>query len=304
MIDPAGADELSASIAALYRAPLEEFVNRRAALAKDLRAAKQREAADRVKALRKPSRMAWVLDSVVHEDPAALARLDAALQQAQSGADLRTALETVKSAVRDLAAIGARVAVRAGQPVEPSAVITAMYAVIGDAGALESLRSGLLVDVPDAGGLDMLVATVREQSPMSTPPSRATSLEAAKAESTSDSVTGDGEAEKEVEAARLAAQDAEAARQRAELAKAAQAELRRAAAALAEISERARHAENAVRDAQKQLDTAEQALLKAQTEARVRRTALERAHNDASAAAAALKDAEQSVTQARANVGL
>src|SRR3954468_6143473 len=148
MTEPLSVNEHSESIRGLYRGPLEEFVSRRAALVKELRAAKRREDADTVKALRKPSRMAWVLDSIVHEDSSALAGLDAALQHAQSGADLRSALDAVKAAVRDLAAIGARVAVRAGQPVEPSAVMTALYAVIGDASALESLRSGELVDVP------------------------------------------------------------------------------------------------------------------------------------------------------------
>src|SRR5689334_24504725 len=101
---------------AVYRGPLEEFVSRRDALVKELRAAKRREDADRVKALRKPSRTAWVLDNIVHEDPASIEHLSAAIgsaQAVQSGADLRAAMENLRAAIRDVAAAGARVAIRA-----------------------------------------------------------------------------------------------------------------------------------------------------------------------------------------------
>jgi hypothetical protein len=266
MTQPVIPNELATAILAVYRGPLEEFVSRRDALVKQLRATKQREAADRVKALRKPSRMAWVLDSVVHEDPASIEQLAAAIKEAQTGADLRTAFETVKAAIRDVAAVGARVAVRAGQPIEPNALISALHAVIGDATAFADLRAGRLVEVPEAGGLDMLVATtVRDRpakttSPPPTPPDRG----AAKTE--------------------------------------AHANLRRAEASLAEVSERSEHAAQSVLNAQKSLDAAERALLHAQSEAQARRADLERVQNDAEAAAAALQDAEQAVVAARARV--
>jgi hypothetical protein len=44
-------------------------------------------------------------------------------------------LETVKAAVRDVAAAGARVAIRARHPIEANAIATAVHAVIGDASA-------------------------------------------------------------------------------------------------------------------------------------------------------------------------
>ena len=72
MTQPPEPSELETALLAVYRGPLEEFVSRRDALAKQLRAAKRREDADRVKALRKPSRTAWVLDAIVHEDPASI----------------------------------------------------------------------------------------------------------------------------------------------------------------------------------------------------------------------------------------
>src|SRR4051794_9148400 len=153
--------ELETAMLAVYRGPFEEFVSRRDALVKELRAAKRREDADRVKALRKPSRTAWVLDNIVHEDPASIGQLSAAISAAQtvhSGADLRAAMENVRAAIRDVAAAGARVAIRAGQPIDPSALVTAVHAVIGETSAFNDLRAGRLVDVPDGGGLDILSA--------------------------------------------------------------------------------------------------------------------------------------------------
>src|SRR5215467_13375377 len=158
MTQPVTQIELEPAIVAVYHGPLDEFVSRRDALVKQLRAAKRREDADRVKLLRKPSRMAWVLDTLVREDSASLERLAAAIGAAQTGADLRAALEAVKAAVRDVAAAGARAAIRAGHPIEANAITTAVHAVIGDASAFAELRAGRLVDVPEGGGLDMLTA--------------------------------------------------------------------------------------------------------------------------------------------------
>src|SRR5262245_25402114 len=132
MSEPLTPIELETAIVAVYHGPLEEFVGRRDALVKQLRAAKRRDDADRVKLLRKPSRMAWVLDNIVDEDPASIEQLASAISEAQKGADLRTTLDTVKAAVRGVAAAGARVAIRAGQPIEPNTIATAVHAVIGD----------------------------------------------------------------------------------------------------------------------------------------------------------------------------
>src|SRR5947199_1661722 len=95
---------LETAIVAVYRAPLEDFISRRDQLAKQLRAEKRRDDAALVKALRKPSRTAWTLDGIVHEDPASIDRLAAAIAEAQTGAVLRIALEAVKEAIRDVAA--------------------------------------------------------------------------------------------------------------------------------------------------------------------------------------------------------
>jgi hypothetical protein len=260
--------ELEAAIIAVYRGPLEAFVSRRDALAKQLRAAKRREDADRVKLLRKPSRMAWVLDNIVDEDGAAIERLSAAIRDAQGSTDLRIAVETIKAAVHGVAAAAARVAIRAGQPIDANTIAIAVHAVIGEAGALEALRAGRLVEVPEAGGLEMLtvgVSAATAPRPLEAPP---------------------------------ASEPAEAA----PIAEAARADLRRAEMLLAGLQERSAHAMQSVHDAQKALDVAEREVLNAQAQALARRTDLERARQNAEVAASAMRDAERIVAAARARV--
>lgn len=280
MTQPLTPIELETAMVAVYHGPLEEFVGRRDALVKQLRAEKRREDADRVKLLRKPSRMAWVLDNIDHEDSAAIEQLAAAVSHAQQGADLRTALETVKAAVRAVAAAGARVAIRAGQPIEANAIATAVYAVIGDAKAFGELRAGRLVEVPEGGGLDMLttikvIAPTATIPPGSTPPA--------------------GEPAKGAPRAQPEMPDAE-------LAKAARADLHRAEALLVELRERAERTMQSVRDAQKELDAAERELLNAQAEAKAKRADVERARQDAEAAASAMREAEHALAASRARV--
>ena len=284
------ASELETALLAVYRGPLEEFVSRRDALVKQLRAAKRREDADRVKALRKPSRTAWVLDSVVHEDPASIAQLSAAIsaaQTVQSGADLRAVLDNVRTAIRDVATAGARVAIRAGQPIDASTLVTAVHAVIGETSAFSDLRAGRLVDVPDGGGLDILTAIT-----ISVPSSPSV---AASSQTTAVPVPEPPKAEPSAQAAKQAAQEAERAI-------AARADLHRAEASLAEAREQTDPAEQSVRESHAELDAAERAVSQAQADAEARRADVERARRDAQAAAAHVRDAERAVAAARARI--
>ena len=290
MVESPEPSELETAIPAVYRGPLEAFVSRRDALAKQLRAAKRREDADRVKALRKPSRTAWVLDNIVYEDPASIDQLSAAISAAQtveSGADLRVALDNVRTAIRDVAAAGARVAIRAGQPIDASTLVTAVHAVIGETSAFSDLRAGRLVDVPDGGGLDILTAITIS---LPTSPSVASSSQSASAPvpALPNAVPG--------------AQSATQAAQEAERVSAARANLQRAEASLADARAQSDRAEQSVRDSQAKLDAAEQALLRAEAEAQARRADVERARRDAEAAAAQVRDAERAVAAARARV--
>lgn len=271
--------DLETAIDAVYRGSLEEFISRRDALVKQLRAAKRREDADRAKVLRKPSRMAWVLDNIVDEDSASIDQLTAAIRNAQSGADLRTAVDTVKAAVRAVASAGARVAIRAGQPVDANTIAAAVHAVIGDASAFEQLLTGRLVEVPEGGGLEMLT-TIKVIAPATSPPPNAPPPQ---------------EPAKAAPRAGPAAQDAE-------LAKTALADVRRAEMSLEEVRERSEHAVQSVRAAEKELANAERELLNAQAEAQARRADVERARQNAEVAASAVRDGERAVAVARALV--
>ena len=290
MTQPSEPSELETAILAVYGGPLEEFVSRRDALVKQLRAAKQREDADRVKALRKPSRTAWVLDTVVHEDPSVLDPLSAAISAAQtvhSGADLRTAMENVRTAIRDVAAAGARAAIRAGQPVDASALVTAMHAVIGETSAFNDLRAGRLVDVPDGGGLDILSAITINvpESPAVAPLSKPTPAPVAASPNVEPTAATSKRATEEAERAAVA-----------------RADLERAEATLADASEQSERVERTVRDAQAKLDVAEQALAAAQAATQTRRAELEQARRDAEVATTRVRDAERSIAAARARL--
>jgi len=296
MTQPLDPTELETALLAVYHGPFDEFISRRDTLAKQLRAAKRREDADRVKVLRKPSRTAWVLDTVVHEDPAVIEQLVKAInaaQTVQTGADLRAAVETIRTAIRAVAAVGAHVAIRAGQPIDASVLVTALHAVIGETTAFNDLRAGRLIDVPDGGGLDILAAlpslTLSAPPPSTASPAAPQKLAPSK------------------EAAAHAAVEAatQAAARRAELAiaaKAARADLRRAETTLAEVREQAERVGRVMRDAQSQLAAAEQALSRAEAEARERRADVERTRQDSDAAAARVRDAERAVAKARARV--
>jgi len=97
----------------LYGLPLDEFVGARDALAKELRAAGQRDEAAAVKALKKPSVAAWAVNQALRTQGKAARELwkaGDALAAAQekvlagkgSGADLRAATERERAAVEPL----------------------------------------------------------------------------------------------------------------------------------------------------------------------------------------------------------
>lgn len=97
----------------LYGAPLEEFVARRDALAKELRASGDRDGAAAVKKLPKPTRAAWAVNRLVRDRPdeirallTAGKTLEGAQQQLLEGADrevLRDAAEAARRLVEALA---------------------------------------------------------------------------------------------------------------------------------------------------------------------------------------------------------
>lgn len=264
--------ELESAIQDVFRGSLEEFVQRRDTLAKQLRANKKPEDAEKVKALRKPSRAAWALDCAVHDDAGSVERLAAALsaaQEAQSrgGGDLRSALEKVRTATRAVAEAAAR-ATAGAHPMEAASLVAAVTAVIGDANAFEALRAGRLADIPEAGGLDFLTAVA---------PAVRTSPAAAA-----------GRTPQETKESKRAA--------------AARAELERAEAALSEARERSKTAQRALQEAEAKWAAAERQLERARDEATLRRADVERARSDANVAAAQEREAERAVGRMRLRI--
>jgi hypothetical protein len=110
-------EDIETRIDELYALTLDRFIPERDSLATELRAAGDREAAERVKSQRKPVVAAWALNRLAREDPSGIEELAAAggrLRDAQrralSGGDtepLRTATHERRTLVARLAA-GAR----------------------------------------------------------------------------------------------------------------------------------------------------------------------------------------------------
>jgi hypothetical protein len=145
----------------LYAASLGDFTPLRDARAKELKADKAAAAA--VKALRKPSMAAWVVNLLVRREAEQVAQVlsvGAALREAQAsldGAELRALTRQrrqLTSAVTTRArAAAADEGVRVTQAVADQVEATLTAAML-DAGAAEAVRSGLLVSALAATGVD------------------------------------------------------------------------------------------------------------------------------------------------------
>ncbi|MEY2453155.1 MAG: hypothetical protein QOD92_2729 [Acidimicrobiaceae bacterium] len=143
----------------LYRLDPAEFVPARDQLAKELRAAGQREEAAAVKALRRPTVPAWALNQVSHAHPDEVqALLDAAddartAQQAVlEGADretLRDALNSRRAALRAVARHARDVVEQSGRSADAQEreVDAALLTIVDSPELTETLRRGELVDV-------------------------------------------------------------------------------------------------------------------------------------------------------------
>jgi hypothetical protein len=167
--------ELDDDIDALYGLPLEEFVPERDALAKRLRGAKRRDDADAVKALRKPSVVAWAANQVLRARPderEALLAAGDALRTAQerllagkgdAGA-AREAADAERRAVGDLVAAARGLARTGGFPSDSvlDRVRETLHAAATDDGVRGEVASGRLSREhrPAAfGGLDGFAVT-------------------------------------------------------------------------------------------------------------------------------------------------
>jgi len=138
-------DDLESAIAHIYAEPPSGFVAARAALVKELKAAKRKGDAATVASLRRPTKLAWALGEAARQAPEAAAAFFAAVSAlAQPDVDLRRRTTDLRGAVSDL--------VRAVEHSDTAEVTAALLATAADTSATADLRLGRLAEVPAAGG--------------------------------------------------------------------------------------------------------------------------------------------------------
>jgi hypothetical protein len=263
---------LERAIADVYGGPLEDFIRRRDALAKELRSAGDRDLVSTVKSLRKPSRRAWALNLGAQSPGNLIEPLAAAVAEmieAQSaGADVRGAIARLRGAVRGFADHAADASERAGHRTEPGVLVNAVLAVLGNPESFNRLRGGHLVDVPEAGGLDFLASL---PAPAAHDPAPAHAGAHASADTSAE------------ETAELAPAAREAARQ--------------AASVRADARARSEAAQQVLDEAESLLRAATERVRHAEAEERAARDHRDRARHEAEAAAARLLEAESAVAE-------
>ena len=156
----------------LYALPVEEFTKARDELAKELRKAGKKEAADQVKSLRKPSVSAWAVNQAVRRRPQeakALVKAGDELRKAQRGvvsgrdpAQLREANSAHRRLVEELtdearAALEERGAAAAGTVTR---VAQTLRAASIDKEASKALTAGTLAEDVEQAGFGPLLAAV------------------------------------------------------------------------------------------------------------------------------------------------
>jgi len=264
----------------LYGLPLDAFVGERDALAKELRAAGQRDEANAVKALKKPSVAAWAVNQALRTQSKAARELwkagdalaaaqEAILAGKGSGADLRAATERERAAVEPLVDAARGLLTASGGDLSEATIERVRQTL--HAGAID----------PDAREEVALGRAVRERAPQGlfgggvaeAPAPRARKAEAAPAKRGS---KADAPAKRDSKADAAAKREA-AKREREEAAR----ERTEAAA-----RERARKA------AQQRVDKAEKALATAEQRTADAAERLDQARGDERAAAEALAEAK------------
>jgi hypothetical protein len=155
----------------LYGLPLDEFTPARNVLAKELRAEGDRDAAQSVRALRKPSRAAWAVNQLVRAEPelveallGAGGELRQAHRQAASGRgaeQLRGAAEAERAAVDRLMARAPDVLGEAPGAALADAMRNTLHAASSDDEARELIGEARLVDAVRPVGLGPVPAGLR-----------------------------------------------------------------------------------------------------------------------------------------------
>ncbi len=155
-------DDLDSRIDALFGGPPGEFTAARDALVKELRAGGEREEADRVKGLRRPTRIAAELNRLARERPGAMADAVAA---AEGLAEAQEELLAGKGGAEALRTAGDREAEAVAALSPDPGVRAALRAAARDEAARGDLQRGRLTADPDPGGGEGLFAAAPAPAP-------------------------------------------------------------------------------------------------------------------------------------------
>ena len=304
--------DLDSAADELYRASPDDFVERRKQQAAEARAAKDRDLAKAILALRRPTRSAWLVNLLAKEAPTevtALLELGAALADAQrrgSGADLRRLSQerhqTIETLTRRAVALAADRGHHAAEATRQE-VSQTLQAALADQEVAGLVRAGRVVQAASYGGfgpLDLLGA-LPSAAPAAGQEDEGAAASGSAAEDDSpaqDPAGPDVSAGSEVDAAaqrarreaeatvRAAGEERDEARRRADEAKSRAEEQTSRADELAEQVETLRA----------QLEEAEAAERQAQDEARAARKEHQQAQRTLSDAERTLREAEQALT--------
>jgi hypothetical protein len=173
----------------LYGLPLDEFVRERDVLARRLRKEGDREGAEVVKGLSKPSVAAWTVNQLARRRSGDVERLLAAaerLREAQTGGrgDFAEAAAAERDAVRALTRGAADVLAEAGRPANEATldrVERTLHAAVADDAARRELERGTLTRELEPAGFGSLLGAMPERAPAAKPPSRPRRRDTAKA---------------------------------------------------------------------------------------------------------------------------
>jgi hypothetical protein len=192
-------DDLDEAIALVYAQNPAGFVSARGTLVKELKAAKRKDDAAAVAALRKPSKLAWAVGDAARREPeAARAFEDAVDALSTPGADVRASTVQLRRAVGTLAAAAADAAGTAGD------AEAALLAVAADPEAMAALRQGRLAEVPASGGFGVL-GLVAPPEPAERPTAATTADEDAEDDSAATAAAAEAERAEEQRRAEEAA---------------------------------------------------------------------------------------------------
>lgn len=167
----------------LFEVPPSGFVAARNTLAKQLRAAKQREAATLVAAVRRPRWVDWALNQVATNEPdliadflataAALRDAQAASIEGREGPDLRDTMAALRGSIAAVSRSGAAALRRSARAPDAAELGARLGEVAAHPAAGEQLRAGILGSA-DPGGDDLFAGLIPAERPRAGPDRAAT----------------------------------------------------------------------------------------------------------------------------------